>query len=110
MFVITAMIITTIFIGQFLLHRLIFSTMETNSRLSALEQPLSETMEKVTIASLQYRAFYGTAAPDLNQMINVSLLLNSDIRPLQKMRSFKKLPPDRLNYILYLISGNRGKR
>ena len=101
MLVITTMIITTIFIGQFLLHRLIFSTMETNSRLCALEQPLSETMEKVTIASLQYRAFYGTAAPDLNQMINVSLLLNSDIRPLQKMLSFKNLPSKRLNYILY---------
>ena len=87
------MIITTIFIGQFLLHRLIFSTMETNSRLSALEQPLSETMEKVTIASLHDRAFYGTATPDLNQMINVSLLLNSDIRPLQKMLDLKNCLP-----------------
>lgn len=86
-----AMIIATLFIGKFLLHDMILSDKNYRARASALELPLSETIQKTTIASLQYRAFYGNGTPDINNLIKVSLLLKTDIRPMTEKDALKKL-------------------
>jgi hypothetical protein len=95
------MIIATIFIGYFLLHSLFFSKIELESRLSKLELPLAQALQKVTVASVQYHALYDAANRDLNDLTNASLLLKTDIRPLLEISSLKELPLNRKNYILY---------
>jgi hypothetical protein len=85
-----AMIIATLFIGKVLLHDQILSNQNINAHLSALELPLSETIQKNRIAFLQYHAFYGIGTPDINNLINVGLLLKADIRPLLEMNALKK--------------------
>jgi hypothetical protein len=102
MFITAAMVIAILFIGRFLLYGLIFSDLEANTRFGVLEIPVSDAMQKATIASLQYRAFYGTETPDLDHLIKITLLLNTDIRPLLKVQSLKKLLPNGKNYILYM--------
>jgi hypothetical protein len=84
-----AMIITTLFIGRVLLHGLLFSAIEKNTRLSILEMSFPQTLTKVAIASLQYHALYGAANPGLDQLVKVSLLLNNDIKPLIEMQTLK---------------------
>ncbi|MBN2036799.1 MAG: DUF4388 domain-containing protein [Chitinispirillaceae bacterium] len=96
-----AMILVIVFIGTMLLHRLILLDFNINARLAALELPLGETMQKVAVASLLYRATHGTITTSIEELAKASLLLESDIRPLYKMKSIKELPTSAKNYILY---------
>jgi hypothetical protein len=101
-----AMIFVTLFIGKFFIHNMLFFNHTMKARLSALELPLSETIQKSMIASLQYHAFYGITSPDAANLIKVSLLLKIDLQPLSEMDALKKLPQKKKDYILY--DGNAG--
>jgi hypothetical protein len=105
-----AMIIVTLFIGKFFIHDMIFSGQKINVRLSTLEVPLSETMQKTMIASLQYHAFYGIDSPDPYDLIKVSLLLKIDMRPMAEMNALKKLPLKKKNYLQYDKSAGKNKK
>jgi hypothetical protein len=100
-FITAAIVVATFFIGHFLLHGLIFSNTVLDMRLSRLEQPFSEATQKVAIASLQYHALYGSICSDENVLLKASLLLHTDVQPLQEFNSLKELPLKRKNYILY---------
>jgi hypothetical protein len=96
-----AIVIVTLFIGRFLLQGLIFGNLKLDTHLTKLEIPLSEAMQKVAVASLQYHALYGMNQPNTDQLLKVSLLLKTDVQPLLEMNSLKELPLTRKNYILY---------
>jgi hypothetical protein len=100
-FITAAMIIVTLFIGKVLLYDMILSNQRLNARLSTLELPLSEALQKSSIASLQYHALYGTTPQDIDHLINTSLLLKIDVQPILKINKFKKLPNGTRNYIIY---------
>lgn len=100
-FLTMAIVIVILFIGKFLLQDLIFGDMHMDARLSRLELPLCGAMEKVAIASLHYHALYGAVSPDINHLIDASLLLKTDVRPLAELKTLKELPLTRNNYILY---------
>ncbi|MBN2035723.1 MAG: DUF4388 domain-containing protein [Chitinispirillaceae bacterium] len=87
-----AIIFVALFIGKFFIHGVVFSDLTLKARLSALELPLAEALQKSTIASLQYHAFYGISSPDSDNLIKNSLLLKIDVRPLSEMDALKKTP------------------
>jgi hypothetical protein len=106
-----AMIVVTLFIGKVLLHDSILSDKKMNARLSTLELPLSEAMNKMAVASLQYHALYGPFdRSDGDRLTDSSLLLAIDLRPVAEMNSLKRLPRNKKNYILYDNTGGMKQR
>jgi hypothetical protein len=96
-----AMIIVTLCIGKLLLSDRILSDQIINSRLSTLELPLSQTLQKSSIASTQYHAFYGTMPKNFDLLVTTSLLLKIDVRPVLEINNLKKMTFSNKNYILY---------
>lgn len=75
--------------------------LEIDAKLARLELPLSETIQKVAIASVHYHGMKGSTTSNVQELTETGLLLKSDITPLISMKSIKELPQTKKNYILY---------
>jgi hypothetical protein len=100
LFVAGGIIISLVFIGEFLMQGLLLSGISSQSRMDRLELPLTESLQKVAIASLQYHALLCQQTSNINDLTSGSYLLKSDLRPLITAKTIKKLSFQDKGYIL----------